>query len=150
MTEINEGFEARVSAHRGATRQDKRTPFLIRDDGVLFPNVPLIAKKPNFRPYRGDVSDSLEKRLQYLRGVSGRRVINTEAVADEDAPFDIAKASKDDLIKFAADEYGEIVDPAMHLNKIRSMVARLAGVDAATVFGGSKPAAEGLQTPAQA
>lgn len=138
MPEITEAFEARVAAHRNATRQDQRVPFLIRDDGVLFPNVPLIAKKPNFRPYRGDIKAPLEERMKFLRGVSGRRVINTEVVADEEAPFDIAKASKDDLIKFAADEFGEIIDPADHLNKIRSQVAKLAGVDAATVFGGKR------------
>lgn len=138
MTQINEAFEARVAAHRASTRQDIKVPFLIRDDGVLFPNVPLIAKKPNFRPYRGDINATLEERMKFLRGVSGRRVINTEVVADEEAPFDIAKASKDDLIKFAADEFGEIIDPADHLNKIRSVVAKLAGVDAATVFGGKR------------
>ncbi|MEY2653605.1 MAG: hypothetical protein RLZZ524_633 [Pseudomonadota bacterium] len=140
MTQINEAFEARVAAHRNATRQDQRVPFLIRDDGVLFPNVPLIAKKQNFRPYRGDINAPLEKRLEFLRGVSGRRVINTEVVADDEAPFDNAKAPKDDLIKFAADEFGEIIDPADHLNKIRSQVAKLAGVDAATVFGGKRSA----------
>ena len=138
MTQINEAFEARVAAHRSATRQDTKVPFLIRDDGVLFPNVPLIAKKPNFRPYRGDIKAPLDERMKFLRGVSGRRVINTEVVADEEAPFDIAKASKDDLIKFAVDEFGENIDPADHLNKIRSVVAKLAGVDAATVFGGKR------------
>lgn len=137
---LDENFEARVAQHRGRTRQDKQVPFLIRDDGVLMPNVPLIAKKPNFRPYHGDVAASLEERMQYLKGIpSRRRVINSAVLADQEAPFDIAKASKDDLIKFAEEEYGYTVDPATHLNKIRSDVAKLAGIDVATVFSG-KPA----------
>lgn len=138
---IDENFEARVADNRGRTRQNKEIPFLIRDDGLLLPNVPLIAKKQNFRPYRGALNASLAERLEYLKGIPGRRrVINTATVPDEEAPFDIAKATKDELIKFAEEEFGEIVDPATHLNKIRSMVAKLAGVDAAAVFGGSKPA----------
>jgi 1-acyl-sn-glycerol-3-phosphate acyltransferase len=67
--------------------------------GVLLPNVPLIARKPRFRPYHGSVNASLEERLDYLKGLSGkRRVINSQAHADEEAPFDIAKATKDELI----------------------------------------------------
>jgi hypothetical protein len=147
---IDENFEARVADDRGRTRQNKDVPFLIRDDGLLLPNVPLIAKKANFRPYRGDVKATLAERLEYLKGIPGRRrVINTSAQADEEAPFDIAKATKDELIKFAEEEFGEIVDPATHLSKIRSMVAKLAGVDAAAVFSG-KPAAGLTREPAEA
>jgi hypothetical protein len=126
---IDDKFEARVAEHRGKNRQNKSVPFLIRDDGVLMPNVPLIAKKQRFRPYHGDIKATLEERMKYLAGQpQRRRVINTAPPAD-DEPFDIAKASKDDLIKFAEDEYGELIDPALHLNKIRSIVAKLAGVD---------------------
>lgn len=132
---IDENLEQRVADHRGKTRQSKTVPFLIRDDGVLFPNVPLIAKKSNFRPYHGDVKATLEERLNYLKGLPGkRRVINSAVQADEEAPFDIAKASKDELIAFAQEQFGEIIDPAEHLNKIRSVVARLAGIDVASVF----------------
>lgn len=134
---IDENFEARVAEHRGKNRQNRAVPWLIRDDGVIFPNVPLIARKQNFRPYHGDINASLEERMNFLKGLSSRRrVINTAAVADDQEPFDIAKASKDELIKFAEEEFGELIDPATHLNKIRSMVAKLAGVDAASVFGG--------------
>lgn len=133
---ITEDTEQRIADNRGRMRQDKKVPFLIRDDGMLFPNVPLIGKKQNFRPYHGDVNASLEDRLRYLQGLqSKRRVINTEVVADEEAPFDIAKATKDELIAFAQDQYGSTIDPALHMNKIRSMVANLAGIDPASLFG---------------
>ncbi len=126
---LDEAFQDRVAEHRARTRQDRAIPFLIRDDGVLFPNVPLIAKKQNFRPYHGPVDAPLEERMQYLKGLPARRrVINTAVKADEDAPFDIAKASKDDLIQFAEEQFGVTLDPALHLNRMRADVARLAGV----------------------
>jgi len=127
---IDENLEERVAAHRSATRQNKQVPWLIRDDGLIVPNVPLVAKKQNFRPYHGDIKAPLEDRMRYLQNLgSRRRVINSAVLADEEAPFDIAKATKDELISFAQDQFGEILDPALHLNKMRSMVAKLAGVD---------------------
>lgn len=130
---IDENLEERVAAHRGKTRQHKTTPWLIRDDGMIVPNVPLVAKKSNFRPYHGDIKASIEDRMRYLQNLgSKRRVINTAQAADDDAPFDIAKASKGDLITFAQDQFGEILDPALHLNKMRAIVGKLAGVDART------------------
>lgn len=129
MAAIDEATEQRIAESRGRIRQDKHVPWLIRDDGMLFPNVPLIAKKQNFRPYHGDLQASLEDRLNYLKGIrSQRRVINSAAMADAEAPFDIAKASKDELIQFALDEHGVTIDPETHLNKIRADVARLAGL----------------------
>ena len=126
---LDEAYEQRMTEQRARNRQDRKVPWLIRDDGTIFPNVPLIAKKQNFRPYYGDVSASLEDRLDYLRGLpSRRRVVNSAVKPDEDAPFDIAKASKDELIKFADEEYGVTIDPSTHLNRIRADVARLAGV----------------------
>lgn len=147
---LDENFEAAVAQARGRTRQNKAVPFLIRDDGLLMPNVPLIAKKQNFRPYHGDVKWSLEQRLEYLKGQqTKRRVINTAAVADDEAPLDIAKATKEELIAFALDEFVHVIEPDTHLNKVRSIVAKLAGVDAGTVFGGNKAPA-GLQAPVTA
>jgi hypothetical protein len=127
---MTEAIEERVAAHRSKTRQNKAVPFLIRDDGILFPNVPLIARKQNFRPYHGELGATIEQRMEYLKGFSQRRraVVMSEPLVEEE-PFDIARASKDDLIKFAMDEYSEPIDPDMHMNKIRSIVAKLAGVD---------------------
>ncbi len=128
---IDEQLEQRVAEHRSKTRQNKAVPYLIRDDGILMPNTPLIARKQNFRPYHGDIAASLEDRMRYLQGLgSKRRVINSAVAADDEAPFDIAKATRDDLITFAQEQYGEILDPALHLNKMRSIVAKLAGADA--------------------
>lgn len=126
---IDEGLEQRIAESRGRVRQDKKVPFLIRDDGVLLPNVPLIAKRQNMRPYHGDLHASLEERQNYLKGIrSQRRVINSAVQSDDDAPFDIAKATKDELIAYALEEHGTTIDPEQHLNKIRADVARLAGL----------------------
>lgn len=125
---IDENFEERVAQSRGRSRQNKQVPFVIRDDGVLFPNVPLIAAKQRFRPYHGKLDASLEERQEYLKGLAPRRrVVNT--APDEEPPFDIARATKDELIQFAENEFGYTIDPAEHLNKVRSAVAKLAGVD---------------------
>lgn len=144
---IDEKLEQRVAEHRGKTRQNKLHPWLIRDDGMIVPNVPLVAKKSNFRPYHGDIKASIEDRMRYLQNLgSKRRVINSAVAADEEAPFDIAKATKDDLIAFAADQYGEILDPALHLNKMRSIVANRAGVDPKAAQGGGGKSAVVPQT----
>lgn len=130
MAQDLEALEKNVANHRGKTRQNKANPWLIRDDGMIVPNCPLIAKRPNFRIYRGDINASLEDRMRYLQNLGGkRRVINSAVASDEDAPFDIAKATKDQLAEFALDQFGEILDPTMHLNKLRSIVANIAGVD---------------------
>ncbi len=127
---IDEQLEERVAAHRSTIRQNKTVPWLIRDDGMLMPNTKLIAKKSNFRPYHGDLKASLEDRMRYLQNLgSKRRVINSAEAADDEQPFDIAKATKDELIVFAQDQFGETLDPALHLNKMRSIVAKLSGVD---------------------
>lgn len=126
---VTEQLEEAAADRRSRNRQSKTVPFLIRDDGVLMPNVPLIARKKNFRPYHGDPAASLQERMEFLQGLSAkRRVINSAEQADEEAPFDIAKASKDELITFAEENYAVTLDPAMHLNKMRAEVARMAGL----------------------
>lgn len=134
---IDENLEERVAQHRGRTRQSKTVPFLIRDDGALFPNVPLIAKKQRFRPYHGPLGAPLNERMQYLRGGPGarRQVVDSSPTPPEQEPFDLAAATKDELIAFAEQEYGVTIDPATHMNKIKADVARLAGIEPSTIFG---------------
>lgn len=133
MADMNEALEERVAAHRSKTRQNKEVPWLIRDDGMIFPNVPLIARKQNFRPYRGDPAATLEERMQYLQGFGNRqrRQIVMSAPLEELEPFDIAKATADELVAFAMDEFSEPLDPTMPLQDMRAAVAKLAGVELA-------------------
>lgn len=105
------------------TQQDKHVPLLIRDDGMLVPNVPALAKMPNFRPYHGDPEASDEQRAQYLAGFAGSVQKNADA---ELGAFDIGTASKDELIEFALDEFGLHLDKRKSLENLRAEVAAAA------------------------
>lgn len=145
---ITEEHEKAAAAFRGKHRQNKANPWLIRtDDGMIFPNVPLLAKKPNMRVYAGDIKAPVEERLKMLEGMPGRRSI----VFDDVEPFNITKASKTELIQFAMDEYSEPIDETEHINKVRAVVCKMAGLDYNEIFGGGRTAGAaagaGLQQP---
>lgn len=143
---FDEGLEERVAAHRGRTRQNRAAPWLIRDDGAIFPNVPNIAKKNNFRVYHGDIKAPLEERLRYLQGLPGkRRVIVSGEPTDEAPPFDLAKCTKDELIAFAEQEYGYTLDPEKNLHTLRSEFAKVAGIE--YVIPAQRAKRGGLATP---
>lgn len=152
MAELTEQQQAAAINARNARRQNKAQPWLIRDDGQIFPNVPLLAKRKNMRVFTGDINAPLEERMRYLQGMPGKRRV----VFEEAEPFNITKASKEELVAFAFDEYSEVIDPAEHINKVRALVCRLADLDYNEVFGGGKAShgkaadAVGLQTPAGA
>lgn len=152
MAELTEQQQAAAINARAARRQNKAQPWLIRDDGQIFPNVPLLAKRKNMRVYTGDIKATLEERMRYLQGQPGKRRI----VFEEAEPFNITKASKEELVAFAFDEYSEVIEPSEHINKVRALVCKLADLDYNEVFGGGKGShgkaadAVGLQTPAGA
>lgn len=129
-------------ADPGARKQDVKIPFLINiKDGRLYPNIPLMRSTKfgqNYRPYLGPVKATLEQRMQYLRteGVGGG--MRQAAVIDSEEatytppaqPFDISKATKEELITFAATQYGKVIEPNVHFMTARKMVreyARQAG-----------------------
>lgn len=130
---ITEQQESAALAARAARRQDKTNPWLIRDDGTIFPNVPLLARRKNMRPYRGDISAPLEQRMRYLQGLPSQRKIVIDA---EPETFNITKATKEELIAFAFEDYSEVIDAEEHINKVRSIVCSLAGLEYNEVFGG--------------
>ena len=153
MAELTEQQQAAALNARGARRQNKAEPWLIRDpDGAIFPNVPLLAKRKNMRVFRGDIKAPLEERMRYLQGMPGKRRVTF----DEPDPFNITMATKEELIAFAFDEYSEVIEPSEHINKVRALVCKLADLDYNEVFGGGKGAhakttdSTGLQPPAGA
>ena len=121
---ITDHQEQQVADARGRNRQDKHTPLLIRDDGMLYPNTKLVAKNPRFRPYHGNPHATLEERMRYLQGLGPRT-----KVVFEQPVFDIGKADKDQLVAFAMDEYGAVLDPSKPINKLRQEVAKLAELE---------------------
>lgn len=121
---ITEQHEVAAAQQRGRKRQNREHPLLIRDDGVLFPNVPLVAKKPNFRIYTGNPRASLEERKRYVK-MGGLR--QTPALVNTDVPpFDVGNASKEDLVLFARDEFGYELDDTKPLARMREDLIKLA------------------------
>ena len=122
---INDAQEAALSQ---ATRpqQDKKIPFLINvDDGRLIPNMPLLRLNPKYRPYHGLLSASHAERLTYLKSEYNgdpRQIVDSTKIK----PFDLATASKEELIAFAASEFGVTIDPATHGNAVRVQLRKLA------------------------
>lgn len=120
--------EEQLSAARAANRQNKKIPLLIRDDGMLFPNVELVARKQNFRPYTGDPKATLEQRRQWLKtggaGFAGRQV-NYSA---EPAPFELGKASALEIVAFALEEYGIVLDAQKPINELREDCYRISQI----------------------
>jgi hypothetical protein len=120
FTEQNEQVLANA---RGQRRQDKRVPLLIRDDGMLYPNVPLVAKKNNFRPYHGDPKASLEERMRYLQGFGQQR--RKVVFEQPDEAFELGKATADEIVAFAMQEYGAALDPSTPIDTLRAECYRL-------------------------
>jgi hypothetical protein len=121
-------LESKVADARARQRQDKTHPLLINaQDGRLMPNVPRIRnnKKSHYVVYTGDPKATLESRMRWLKTLStngARRVIDTS----EDAPFDIGKASKQELVDFAIAEYQITLDVNTDHRKLRGQVKTLA------------------------
>jgi len=135
---ITEAQEANLSNQIARGRQNKGTPFCIHvKDGRLMPNVPEILAHPDYRPYKGNYKASLDERMAYLRsggfGGAGKRAVVMPAddePAVEQEPFDIAKATKEELVAFAFDQWTEVLSMDTHLTTLRSQVAKLAKLHA--------------------
>ncbi len=133
---VTEQQENQAAAARSASSkfgQDKTHPFLINiEDGSLIPNTPHLRKvrSQKYRVYTGDIQASTEERMRYLNmGVGPRRarvVDSTAAGAKEDEPFDVGTASKDDLVAFAAMEYGFTLDSKKPLKTLKEEFMKLA------------------------
>lgn len=104
--------------------QNGKVRMLIRDDGVLYPWAPKLAAQKNLRPYHGPLDATLEQRKAMLRGDDERPSIG--AVARETNAFDISKAGKDELLEFALDEYGQVLDGRKRVEALREDVIALA------------------------
>lgn len=118
---ITDAQEAAIAARRAQTQQDKKHPFLIHvDDGRLMPNVPRLRGHLKYRVFTGSPKATPEERMAWLRSMGNGTPVATEE------PFDIGKATIDEMIAFAQAEYGVALDSSMHHNKMRSELRRLA------------------------
>lgn len=115
-------------AHSQRVAQDKKNPFLINiEDGRLIPNVSTLAKNSRYRVYTGDPKASDKERMKFLdSNFAGNSARTAKQEAGEAEPFDIGHANKDDLIAFAAQEFGLELSHDVDVRQLRKQVAQAA------------------------
>ena len=140
---ISEVMEQKmVEANRSRNAQDKKHPMLINiKDGRMLPNVPKLRTHKDYRVYMGDPKAPLDERLRVLQTqgmLQGAAVVDTQNNAEhlkmgsvdgaDGEPFDIAKATREQLKAFAAGNYGVELDKdgSTHLMTLRAQVRDLA------------------------
>lgn len=127
MARNDDHTEERLNENRSRRRQNREVPFVVRSDGVLMPNVPLIAKKQNFRPYHGPTkpAPSRQQLIDYYNGYGQsqrRKVVFTQP----QEPFDLGTAGAAEIVDFALTEFGVELDAAKPLAELRQDCYRLA------------------------
>lgn len=115
------------AAQRSAKRlQDKVNPFVINiNDFRLMPNVQALRAHKDYRVYSGPADASLPERERWLAGALKQmpaRIINSAA----DDVFDIGRASKEDLVLFANEQWGLVLSLDDPLNVLRKKVGEAA------------------------
>ena len=163
---ISESVEARMSEARAArNRQDKEHPMLINiKDFRLMPNVPALRTHRNYRPFAGDPRATYDERKRIVETgqLMGRPVIvdsqlakfrggataTVDAPEADEPPFDVGKASREELQVFALRYYGVEIDPdgKTHLMTLRAKLRALAAAagDMPASEDGAPPASESL------
>lgn len=120
-------------------KQDKAYPHVVNiNDGRLMPSVPALRNHKDYRLYTGPADASTAERLKWVEGTLKKgmpKVINSMAEADE---FDVGKASKDDLIVFAMEQFGHALDPSVDIRTMRKKIVEMAEKAAAA----AEPVAE--------
>lgn len=123
---LSEAQEAKLQAARAAhNKQDRKQPYLIHvDHGGLLPNVPNLRKHAKLRVFTGDPKASAEERLRWLHtgGASAAPVVAARA----GEPFVISKATKEELVEFAATEFGTDLSTDTDIRTLRKQVLALA------------------------
>lgn len=111
-------------------KQDRVNPHVINvHNGRLMPNTFALRNHKDYRVYTGPKGADESERMRWLASAGRRtpKVIDSSA----DAPvFDIGKATKEDLVIFAMENYGAKLNPEQPLKELRTAVATLAKADA--------------------
>jgi hypothetical protein len=142
MENQSEVLERKVASAR-VRRQDKQNPLLISmTDFLLFPNVPNLRKNQDMILFRGNKDASLEERKRYVESMKTGRA-GMRAVVDS-GPFDVAKASSQDLVDFAMIEYGEELNIKTPRASLVKQVVALAKKHEALVESKSTPVEEDI------
>jgi hypothetical protein len=147
-----------AEARAARNKQDRKIPLLINiKDFRLMPNVPRLGGqksdkatgKPDilphrdYRPYMGDPRATLEERRRIVETgsylsrpavvdshplIGNTQILGAPADGGEVEPFDVAKATRQELVDFALRYYGATIDEKgdTHLMSLRAQVKRLA------------------------
>jgi hypothetical protein len=129
-------------------KQDAKIPFLIhRVNGRLIPNVERLRDHKYLIPYRGSVKASHEERMRYLRtgGAASRSFVDSAPLEQDLPPFDLGTASREEMVQFAADEYGIQLNVKAPAHILRNQIKAAA---AEQQEGGEPPAADADDTVA--
>lgn len=111
-------------------RQDRVNPMVIHiENARLMPNTPRLRVHKDYRVYTGNPTDDLETRKRWLKGVDRRTPKVIDSTPDT-APFDVGTATADDLVMFAFENYGKVLDSALPPKKLREAVKALADAEA--------------------
>ena len=112
---------------RAKKKQDKANPMVINiNDGRLMPNTPRLRVHKDYRVYGGRIDAPLPERMKWLAGALKQlptKVVNSKEAEDS---FDVGTASVDDLVIFAMEQWGVVLDPAKPAKALRKEVMGLA------------------------
>lgn len=129
---ITAAQEVQLAASNGRSmkkRQDKTNPMVINiDDGRLMPNTEALRKHPKYRVYGGPLDAPVSARMKWLAGALRQMPKVTNSKAESDV-FDVGTATADDLVVFAMENWGAVLDPTKDLRELRKAVMKLAEVD---------------------
>lgn len=114
------------AVNKAKYKQDKVHPMVInREDGRLMPNNAMLRAHKNYVVYTGPLDADLPSRMRWLKGLvshQGPKVVNSAAAADN---FDVGKATKEEIVGFAMEQYGAALDPTKHIATLRKEVMAL-------------------------
>lgn len=118
---------AMAQARAARSKQDAKQPFVInRNDGRLMPNTPLLRKHKDYMPYTGSVKASLDERMNFIRTGSSRSRVIDSTPEEVLPPFDVGAATKEELVAFAAAEFGVALSVDQDIRTLRKKIVSLA------------------------
>lgn len=120
---ITSNQEAQAAARRAAKRQDKKHPMLVNiNDGRLVPNVPRLRTHKDYRVYDGPKGLTDKARAKWANDALRTRTPQVIDSGEPEEPFNVRTASRDDLLLFAADNLGMMLDESKDTETLRKEV----------------------------
>lgn len=127
ISEQQETNLANAYTRSSKKRQDRENPMVINiNDGRLMPNTPKLRIHKDYRVYTGDLTASEPERMRWLAGALRQRAPAVTNSREAEDVFDLGAATKDDILVFANENYGKVLDPQTDIRTLRKIVMQLA------------------------